>query len=306
MGHLIRMQGLGEMLEGHLPYSVSAIGGARSLLQKAGLKTEARGAGMPKLEEVLLDFDPKRDILVLDGYNYDLPYQSRLKEEGFTLVRIDDFSNKHVVADLFINHAPGVEASEYTKEEYSQLALGSEYALLRKALLDRAADRSSEVNIEMKNILLSFGSNDPEGLVQKFADMLFECSGVKQVVVLGGKAENENLEEKTGLSAPEMVELVDQMDLVICSSSNIFMEMACLSKACASGYYVDNQMNIAKSIEQSGSAFYLGDLRTTTMQKLEAVLNAGGLFWQSTFESKKKMIDGRQQERILKLFSDVA
>src|SRR4030095_2375161 len=79
------------------------------------------------------------EIVVLDGYNFKTTYQQQIKSKGCKLVCIDDIHAYHFVADVVINHAPGIDAKQYSCEAYTQLYLGTKYVLLKKIFLDEAA-----------------------------------------------------------------------------------------------------------------------------------------------------------------------
>ena len=72
-------------------------------------------------------------MVVIDGYQFDTEYQQKVKKSGASLVCLDDLHNQHFVADIIINHAPGVDPGKYSAEPYTQYLLGPSYALLRPA-----------------------------------------------------------------------------------------------------------------------------------------------------------------------------
>lgn len=72
------------------------------------------------------------EIVVLDNYFYHTEYQREIKNKGCKLVCIDDIHDKHYVADVLINPSL-TDVSLFDVEPYTNLCLGFEWMLLRKA-----------------------------------------------------------------------------------------------------------------------------------------------------------------------------
>ena len=64
------------------------------------------------------------ETVVLDNYFYTPEYQLHIKEKGCRLVCIDDMHDRHYYADIVINHATGLNRSDYDLEPYTQLCTG--------------------------------------------------------------------------------------------------------------------------------------------------------------------------------------
>lgn len=75
-----------------------------------------------------------KEIVVLDNYFFTTDYQRAIKGKGCKLVCVDDMHDKHYVADVVINHAL-TDTSLFEVEPYTKLAIGNNWALLRKPFL---------------------------------------------------------------------------------------------------------------------------------------------------------------------------
>jgi UDP-2,4-diacetamido-2,4,6-trideoxy-beta-L-altropyranose hydrolase len=301
LGHVYRMAALAEMLNGQLEYTISLHEDLQSSFEH--LQPTQIGAGEPEVEELVSSFEPADDILVLDGYCFDYEYQLSLKVAGFTLIRVDDFGNQHVLADLFINHSPAAPKLHYTSEAYASLALGSDYALLRPEFLERAQIPAAYVPSEFKSVLLSFGAADPFSLAKLYSEKLLTRMEIERITILGHAGlDHPKVTIKSGLSAPELLEELEGHDLLICTSSNIFMELCCVGKCAAVGYFAENQKGIAQAVESAKAAHYLDDLREEVDVKLEEMFERSTSLWQGAIEAQRKFVDGQQLVRILKAF----
>src|SRR5690606_17963227 len=94
-------------------------------------------------EEEFLQSLTGKEIVVLDHYGLDSNYQQKIKERGSKLVCIDDQHDKDFLADLVINHSPGVAYQDYRTPAFTQFALGPDFALLRPPFLSRAKKKAN-------------------------------------------------------------------------------------------------------------------------------------------------------------------
>ena len=106
------------------------------------------------------------DIVILDGYKYDVHYQTAIKNNCFKLVCIDDIHDRHFVADVIINHSEGINRKDYSIEKFSKLYLGTPYAILRKSFLKNRKDVDLSI-IESHRAFINMGGTDQQNYTQK-------------------------------------------------------------------------------------------------------------------------------------------
>ena len=207
-------------------------------------------------------------IIVIDGYSYDENYQWRIKDYGFKLVYIDDLTQGVQKADLVINHSPGVGKDDYKTEVYTRLALGLEYALLRKEFVD-VDRRELKPKTEVKKIFIAFGGADPNDFSFEATKEFIKLDSINVVnVVLGAaykgteifKINSSKLRVHKHLSGKEIFVLMKSCDLAIVPASTTCIELAYLGIPMMLGYFVENQENIYQGFVKQNTIIPLGNL----------------------------------------------
>jgi UDP-2,4-diacetamido-2,4,6-trideoxy-beta-L-altropyranose hydrolase len=255
LGHVIRSLALAEMLK----EDFSCIFTTRFLTDY--IQTEASKVcddiiKLPESDdhfEAFLSCLSGDEIVVLDNYFYLTDYQKAIKNKGCKLVCIDDIHDKHFVADIVINHAPGANKNLYSIESYTQLCLGLEYALLRKPFreeIDTVPDLMAE---KPKNIFVCFGGTDYTNLSQKTINTLLQISNIEKIFAIIGNAnkneeklndsfkDNDAVSILKNLSAEEMIATIKKSDLAIVPSSSILLEIFSIGLPVITGFFAENQ-----------------------------------------------------------------
>lgn len=245
-------------------------------------------------------------IVVLDGYHFDLQYQKKIKNSGSKLVMIDDLHDKKFLADLIINHAPGVQKQDYSAESYSKFALGPEYALLRSSFLKVAKkDRKVRNN---SSILICFGGSDVKNLTKSVFDVVSRFERFKKIIIVTGSAykfqkdlqrhlkDDNRVEYCHGIDEIKMVELMLNAGVAVVPCSGIVFEALAAGIKCISGIYNENQKEVYEGFKQTnaiidGGTFTIDEL-TKSIEKID------------DFQFKK-VIDGKSPIRIKKLFKNL-
>lgn len=203
------------------------------------------------------------EIVVLDNYFYTTEYQQLVKAKGCKLVCIDDMHNKHYVADVVINHGLD-DTSLLSVEQFTKLALGLEYALLRKPFLTGVKNN----NKERGHWFLSFGGSDYYNFTGKFAGLLEISDSVKSVTAVVGDAYKHfyslqsftKIEIMKNLSAAQMQCEMSRAECAILPSSSVCIEALACGCKIACGYYVDNQKEFYDKLAGSKQIYPLGNL----------------------------------------------
>lgn len=228
------------------------------------------------------------DIVVLDGYYFDIAYQKTIKSSGCSLVCIDDLHTAPFVADLIINHSPGVEKTCYTALPTTRYCLGPAFSLLRTPFLEHA-QLPTAVQVPITNALLCFGGADPQQFTARVLAALLTIPTIQRVgVVLGGVFAHEEtlfsilneqppsrVEVYRNISAEEFATLFLEYQVAVCPASTVLIESLILGCAAVTGYYVDNQRRLADYVHAHEQAFSLGDLTQLTDAELPAAIGRG-------------------------------
>lgn len=307
LGHLIRCISLAHMIKDVFNTSFYMLEPPESvldILQKEGFLVNTISHEIEYLE-CLND----ADLSILDAYHLDTEYQKQVRQKGSLLVCVDDLHDQYFVADIIINHAPGITCSDYSKEHYSKLYLGPEYALLRPEFLK--IDANEEVR---KGVFVCLGGADPLNLTQIVLESLFKIkpkisvslvlgavNDQKEAIEVWAAKKDVDLNIYASLSAREMAVIMKQNRYAIVPSSGILMEALASGLTPLIGYFVDNQRDMYKAWTSLG-LFGLGDLRIQgDFEKSLGEFN----FDKETHESAlSKLIDGDSGKRLLNIIQN--
>ncbi|MGH9553067.1 MAG: PseG/SpsG family protein, partial [Terriglobales bacterium] len=103
--------------------------------------------------------------IVVDGYQFDVRYQSHLKAAGLKVLVVDDTGHAGAyVADLVLDQNAHATKDFYQRREsYSQLLLGPRYALLRREFKSWR-EWKREIAPIARKVLVTVGGTDPDNL----------------------------------------------------------------------------------------------------------------------------------------------
>src|SRR5262249_26988434 len=149
-----------------------------------------------------------------------------------------------------INHAGGVSAGDYSKEGYTKLYLGFDYALLRKPFLE-AAKKERSID-SFKNVFICFGGSDIYNLTLKTLEICKKTDWIKKIYVVVGaayhhkgpleaamKGSSKEIKLMENLSAGEMIAVLNDCQLAVAPASSILFELCCVKMPVISGYYIE-------------------------------------------------------------------
>jgi len=218
--------------------------------------------------------DGRHTIFVLDGYNFDTEYQRTLRSPTSKVISIDDVYSYHFVADAVINHAPAINRSLYSLEEYTRFCGGLKYAILQAQFLDIAKAKREITSIQ--KLFICFGGADFNNLTTKVLHLLAQGlpEQIKEIcVVIGGantfkrevqaasrKFSGVNIHIYENLSSEEMVEKMCSAQVAILPSSTILYEALTVKMPIISGYYVENQLSVYHGFTELGLIYGVGDI----------------------------------------------
>jgi len=254
LGHVIRCLALAEMLK----EDFSCIFVTRFLTDYINAETRKICDDIIILPESDDHFDAFLSILsgdeivVLDNYFFDTDYQKAIKNKGCKLICIDDMHDKHFVADIVINHAPGVLESDYSVESYTKCLLGTKYALLRIPFL-YLAKRSKKYNMANK-AFVCFGGGNYNNIAKRVVERLLSFKFIDKIFIVTGGAyihidnlqilselHSDKIFLYSDINAEQIVEILTNSDFAIVPSSSILWECMAAKLPVITGYYVDNQ-----------------------------------------------------------------
>lgn len=223
------------------------------------------------------------EIVVLDGYDYDLAYQETFKANGNPLVFIDDLADKYFVADLVINHAGSVDQSIYSCEAYTKLLLGLDYLIVREDFIKHAEKSVNQWAEKVNSVFVCFGASNrgKDALITTIK----ACSNIKAIEAINvvsslKKEELSSINKKSGekvqlyqnLEQEQLMNLMGKSDFAIVPSSTLSYEVCCLKKALLTGYFVVNQQLIYNGLMKHQCAAGLSGLNNLREEELQKAI----------------------------------
>lgn len=252
------------------------------------------------------------EIVVLDNYYYTSEYQKQIKNTGCSLVCVDDIHDKHFYADVIINHATGIIPGEYDIEKYTKLCLGTNYLLLRKEFFYAS---TLQANRTMHRTFICFGGSDELNLTLQACKILKGIDNREIIAVVGGGylfmdelqeyAGSYNIRVYSNINAHKMVELLLYSSLAIVPASTIFFETCCARIPIITGWFVDNQMLIAKGCEELGLGYNCGSLLVDFDKKLKKALAEIQHGKDKEYVDKQNHVINISSYNLLKIFKEL-
>jgi len=312
-GHFVRTLALADMLKDD--FECAFVTQTPTEYQKAEVAKVCELIALPATEEkfgLFLEMLQGNEIVVLDNYFYDTDYQRQIKAKGCKLVCIDDIHDKHYVADVVINHTPGISVSSFSTEIYTKVCLGADYLLMRRPFRESCNEVPQKPYTDKNSVFVCFGGADEWGLTLQVSHILSRHTNMQIHAVVGNSfviPENE-LEHTQiilykNLSAEEMVSVIKKCTLAIVPASSVFFEVCCVRKPVISGYYVDNQIEVAKFIELTGLGVNCGNLLSNLEDKMIrqlSLLNSGLI---EKMLNKQKEIINDSSDHLISMFLDL-
>lgn len=279
-GHFIRSLALADMLKSD--FECVMFTQTPTAYQIAEAENVCQIVPLPADEsrfDKFLTYLTGEEIVVLDNYFYTTEYQQQIKDKGCKLVCIDDVYDKHFVADVVLNHSVGLNRNVYDVESYTKVCLGAEFLLLRRPFRE-ASEACVLVNTPIRTYFICFGGSDEFDFTSRASQIILDQNAENKVVAVVGDSylgELERIKDQYGdriciaknLSAKEMCRLMLSCDAAVVPASSVFFEVCCTRKPIISGYYVDNQVDVANETAKMGLCVGLGDLNKDFEGKLK-------------------------------------
>lgn len=293
LGHLVRLLALADQLRGLAPSTFlvrEPTAAVAQLLAAEGWAVQSLPADQPWLAEadwLAQCFLKPTDVLILDGYNFEADYQRRLRASGCGLVYIDDLLAWPVVADILINHSPGVVAADYQAAADTRFLLGPAFSLLRRPFLAGATLPQAPTRVD--SALVCFGGADPLRLTLRTLNALRTLPQLRRLGVLLGGAFGDTaaLEQLTthaaevsitiyrNVDASTLVELLRAYAVAVVPASTVLIEALVLGRPALTGYYADNQRALAAYVHTQQQAFSIGNFANLSDADLLPALHQG-------------------------------
>lgn len=310
LGHIMRCLALSEMIKKNFSMSFAVFDSDKKTLQ---LLSQHNLPIVELKSKDSQDYADSFDAVVLDGYWYDNSYIKALQKKDKKVVQIDDLSGSEFFAEIVINHAIGSNYSHAKFHNCKHLLVGSEYALLRKEFLGAKQVQRSHVKLE--SLTISMGGADPQNYTLKLLKLITKLNYNFKINVLIGSAFSHTLELidfiqhtpghfieiEESLTAGELVKLLQNTSLFMCSCSTVVYEALAVKLPIACFLTAQNQLNLYSGLIKTKAVEGLGDLENLSTEELELKLSSVFLNYERITRGvayQNCLIDGLSGERI--------
>ncbi len=293
LGHVMRLLAMAEILGEQFSYEFAIRVPSEAvcnLIRAAGHSVRALPEQPFHTEAAGLAREYDNQVFVLDGYAFDFDYQTALRANGNRLIVVDDLRTGPVVADVLINHSPGVTAAMYDNAAPVHFFLGPSYSLVRRPFLENS--RASAPLTADPRLLICFGGADPAGLTARSVLAMSGHSDIREIGVITGSAFRDDgaleraitatprvaLTHYQHVAAAELAVLFAQFDVIICPASTVLIESLLVGCAAITGYFADNQRHLADFVGRARQAYSVGDFLSLSDAAFATALTAG-LAW---------------------------
>jgi UDP-2,4-diacetamido-2,4,6-trideoxy-beta-L-altropyranose hydrolase len=276
---------------------------------------EATGAHSDASRLALLAHEKGAKRVVVDGYQFEAPYQRELKLAGLKILFVDD--NSHAggyAADLVLNQNPHATARMYEpREPYTRLLLGTRYCMLRREF-NAWREYSREIPIRGRKLLVAMGGSDPENLTARAIEALSQLrlEGLEATVVVGGSNPHFALLERSAAEARQkivvrrdvsnMAELMAWADVAVSAAGSTCWELCLLALPALLVDVAENQIAVARELHRRGCALHLGSSRDVSAEKiayeLERLLGSEEIR-RSLSSRSRELVDGQGAARVV-------
>jgi UDP-2,4-diacetamido-2,4,6-trideoxy-beta-L-altropyranose hydrolase len=223
--------------------------------------------------------------VVLDGYHFSGAFQQRVRQGGIRVLAIDDYGHaEHYAADLVLNQNLHATEQLYCKREpHTRLLLGTRFALLRREFWERHGGKR-DVPTAARKVLVTLGGSDPDKVTLKVIEALrrLEMRDLEAVVVVGGG--NPHLVELQAaarrtpgrvsllVNVTNMPEWMAWADVAVAAGGTTTWERALMGLPSLVIVLSDNQKDLARTSEQLGLGWDLGEQQELTAASLASAL----------------------------------
>ena len=264
------------------------------------------------------------DLLVVDNYSLDITYEQSIRGKIKKIVVIDDLADRQHDCDILIDQTFGRLPDDYKSlvPDNCTICCGSDYTILRPQFpdsIDAAKTKRKELT-RVHNILLSYGSTNPNSIIQK---TLRAISGFTEwnlkieVVVTSGTQELDQIEKLCAditkntvhqanlfLNVTNMADYMLDADLAFGGGGTTSWERACLGLPTLLIELSANQKYVSENLDKLGALKRIGEVETIQEADIDKAfenMRDNKELLRKMSQSAFTVCDGKGAERLCKI-----
>lgn len=256
--------------------------------------------------------------IVADGYHFGAAWQEQIKGAEIPLLLLDDYGHAtHYYADVVLNQNLHADEQPYvSREPYTELLLGTRFALLRDEFLKEQSWERETPPLARK-ILVTLGGSDPANVTGGVMELLSTMESAEITIVVGGsnphldllrhRAANLPCPMKVTVDAYNMPQLMRWADVVIAAGGTTSWELAFMGLPSVVITLADNQMDISEALDRAGVSISIGKWNSEGKGRLMLELPpllAHPSRREQMSRKGRELVDGCGRERVLKTIAE--
>jgi UDP-2,4-diacetamido-2,4,6-trideoxy-beta-L-altropyranose hydrolase len=298
LGHLERMLALADALRPALDVSMLVPQGDSAVrdrvTDRGHVPVEAHGDAPARVAAAVSAMEGL-DVLVLDGYVFDVALQHRLRLRA-PLTVVDDLCLP-ADCDLAVNPSPG---GEDMRPSGSDAFLGGPAFALIRASFAEAREQALRRGRDTRTVLVSSGATDLAGIGGRVTRALLDGDSTVHVVrVVGpdapGVARGDHGRERVLIAPPSLAEPLSQASVYVGAAGTTAVQAACVGTPSVITAAVPNQHAQAAALAAAGCAIVVevDGLASTCLQLLDDSVRRDDMAVLG-----RALVDGRGAERV--------
>jgi UDP-2,4-diacetamido-2,4,6-trideoxy-beta-L-altropyranose hydrolase len=257
LGHLERMLALADNLRPDVEVVVLIPDGDQEIRRRVGARghTTLEGAAdTPARVTAAVDASSPFDVVVLDGYVFDVELQRRLRDHA-PLTVVDDLALP-ADCDLAVNPSPGGEALRPVGA--TTFLGGAAYALIRASVV-QARELALQRGRDARSVLVSTGATDAAGLGRSLTFALLDRDPTVEVTRVVGpdsmdQAGDARPRERVVVAPPDLADGLATATVYVGAAGTTAVQAACVGCPAVITATASNQNAQAAALAAAGCA----------------------------------------------------
>lgn len=319
-GHVMRCLTLSEGLRrrGHeviLVTNHSGVSWLESEIRSSGLTTFY--APQHSLDSEAID-EHRADVVVIDSYEFQADRVPALRNHSLVMAIVDG-SIRGIEADLYLDHNLGAEHNQWPSHVEPKMLAGSQYALIRDAIIEKRRDAPWQIQDEAPKVLAFMGGSDPGGTIVEVSRAFIHNGARLEVTLIVGQSW---LGEVTEMFADmpsvtviepttELPSLLADANVVVAAAGSSAWELCTLGIPSLLIATADNQLQSFERLTADGLVLGLNLLRAEhgeVVREVENGVNALTASEQLRHELSLRctaVFDGEGKQRVVLAMEDL-